>query len=46
VVPRELWQYINELLVRFGQDVCRPISPKCDFCVLADLCPSRMIRVK
>jgi len=45
VVPRELWQYVNELLVRFGQDVCRPISPKCDICVLEDLCPSRMMRV-
>ncbi|NTV79615.1 MAG: endonuclease III [Clostridiales bacterium] len=45
VVPRELWQYVNELLVRFGQDVCRPVSPKCDVCVLEDLCPSRVIRV-
>ena len=45
VVPRELWQYVNELLVRFGQDVCRPVSPKCDVCVLAELCPSRVIRV-
>jgi endonuclease-3 len=45
VVPRQLWQYVNELLVRFGQDVCRPISPKCDVCLLADLCPSRVIRI-
>jgi endonuclease-3 len=45
VVPKELWQYVNELLVRFGQDVCRPVSPKCDVCVLEDLCPSRVIRV-
>lgn len=46
VVPRELWQYVNELLVRFGQDVCRPVSPKCDVCVLEDLCPAKVIRVK
>jgi endonuclease-3 len=46
VVPRELWQYVNELLVRFGQDVCRPVSPKCDLCVLEDLCPAKVIRVK
>ena len=46
VVPRELWQYVNELLVRFGQEICRPVSPKCDVCVLEDLCPSRVIRIK
>ncbi|MGB3906997.1 MAG: endonuclease III [Methanomethylovorans sp.] len=46
VVPKELWQYVNELLVRFGQDICRPISPKCDVCMLEDICPSRVIRVK
>lgn len=46
VVPRELWQYVNELLVRFGQDVCRPVSPKCGVCMLEDLCPSKVIRVK
>lgn len=46
VVPKELWQYVNELLVRFGQEICRPVSPKCDVCALADLCPSRTIRVK
>lgn len=46
VVPRELWQYVNELLVRFGQEICRPVSPKCDVCVLEDLCPSRVMRMK
>lgn len=45
VVPRELWQYVNELLVRFGQNVCRSVSPKCDVCVLEDLCPSRVLRI-
>lgn len=46
VVPMELWKYVNELLVRFGQDVCRPVSPKCDVCVLEDLCPSKVMRMK
>jgi endonuclease-3 len=46
VVPMELWQYVNELLVRFGQEICRPVSPKCDVCVLEDLCPSRVMRIK
>ncbi|MFP4654521.1 MAG: endonuclease III domain-containing protein [Methanohalobium sp.] len=38
-VPESLWNQINELFVRFGQNTCRPVSPKCDSCVLNDLCP-------
>lgn len=38
-VPESLWDQINELFVRFGQNTCRPVSPKCDSCVLNDLCP-------
>jgi len=38
-IPQELWKDINELFVRFGQDICRPISPKCDICILNDMCP-------
>ncbi len=45
VVPRELWQYVNELLVRFGQDYAGRVPRNVMFCVLADLCPSRVIRV-
>ncbi|HEY9207046.1 MAG TPA: endonuclease III [Candidatus Methanoperedens sp.] len=41
VVPRNHWRHINELLVRFGQGICRPIGPKCDGCPLAELCPGR-----
>ncbi len=41
VVPRKHWRHINELLVRFGQDICRPVGPKCGGCPLAGLCPGR-----
>ena len=41
VVPRKHWRHINELLVRFGQGICRPIGPKCGGCPLAELCPGR-----
>ncbi len=41
VLPKKHWRHINELLVRFGQEICRPIGPKCDACMLADLCPGR-----
>jgi endonuclease III len=33
------WPYINLYLVTWGQNVCRPIYPRCGECVLADRCP-------
>jgi endonuclease III len=33
------WPYINLYLVTWGQNVCRPVYPKCGECVLARLCP-------
>ena len=29
---------INLGLVRFGQEICRPISPKCSFCPIKNIC--------
>lgn len=40
VLPKRHWRYINELLVRFGQDICRPIGPKCGACPVIELCPT------
>lgn len=40
-LPRKHWKHINELLVRFGQDICRPVGPKCGACPIAELCPGR-----
>lgn len=33
------WSVINLYLVTWGQNVCRPVYPLCNQCVLADLCP-------
>jgi endonuclease-3 len=33
------WPYINLYLVTWGQNVCRPLYPRCDRCVLAVECP-------
>jgi exodeoxyribonuclease-3 len=38
-LPVQYWIRINTLLVAFGQGTCKPRSPHCDRCVLADLCP-------
>ncbi len=37
-VPKEYWLHINELFIRFGKDICRPIGPKCPQCSFTDFC--------
>ena len=32
------WPYINLYLVTWGQNVCRPVYPRCSECVLIDMC--------
>jgi endonuclease-3 len=39
VVSRQDWKDINGLMVLFGQNVCRPMSPRCGECRLNDICP-------
>ncbi len=39
VFPQRYWKHINLLLVKLGQNVCRPISPRCEICTLNDICP-------
>lgn len=36
---RRWWPHINLYLVTWGQNVCRPISPRCAECVIRDECP-------
>jgi len=39
VFPQRYWKHINLLLVKLGQNICRPISPRCEICSLNDICP-------
>jgi endonuclease-3 len=39
-LPRRYWLRYNDLLVAFGQTVCRPIGPRCDRCPIERWCPS------
>lgn len=41
---RRWWPYINLYLVTWGQNVCRPLSPRCGQCVIAAVCPRIGIR--
>ncbi|MFX0085029.1 MAG: endonuclease III domain-containing protein [Candidatus Hodarchaeota archaeon] len=38
VLPKKWWIPINDILVRWGQNICTPISPKCSKCVINDVC--------
>ena len=38
-LPRKYWQRINELLVGFGQTICKPLSPLCSQCLVDKHCP-------
>src|SRR5437867_7480124 len=33
------WPYINLYLVTWGQNVCRPLSPRCGACAIRPYCP-------
>jgi len=39
-IAAKWWPYLNLYLVTWGQNVCRPITPRCRGCVIADRCPS------
>jgi endonuclease-3 len=39
VVPRRWWPRVNLLLVTWGQNVCRPVYPRCPDCAVAPACP-------
>jgi len=37
-LPKKYWQRINNLLVLYGQNICRPQSPFCSRCVISGHC--------
>lgn len=37
-LPRKYWTEINSFLVAYGQNICRPIGPKCDICKIENMC--------
>jgi endonuclease-3 len=38
-IPKDLWLKLNRLFVRFGQQICMPIRPKCEICTIKNICP-------
>ena len=38
-LPKKHWIKYNEILVAFGQAICRPVSPFCSRCPVSPMCP-------
>jgi len=38
VVPEDYIMHYNELMVKHGQNICRPIGPRCQKCPIVELC--------
>jgi len=43
LVPREYWRDFPHLLIWHGRRVCDARHPRCEECVLSDLCPSSRV---
>lgn len=39
IIPQQHWIELNSLLVMWGQNICRPQSPKCSECPFFNECP-------
>jgi endonuclease III len=44
-LPRRYWIIINDLLVTYGQNICKPVSPLCSQCKIYEYC-SRVAVIK
>ena len=37
-IPKKYWLDINNTFVMYGQNICKPISPMCDVCMIRNVC--------
>ena len=44
ILPQRFWIPLNELLVRYGQKVCTPVSPFCSKCPENGRCPQKGVQ--
>ena len=43
LVPRAQWSVFSHMVILHGRTVCIARRPRCDVCVLSDLCPSSRV---
>ncbi len=44
VLPKRYWIRFNDLLVTYGQNICRPVSPFCSKCAIAQYCEKKGVQ--
>ena len=44
ILPPKYWLIINDLLVAYGQNICKPISPFCSRCRLRQYCAQKDVQ--
>jgi len=46
--PKEDWIEVNDLFVRFGKTVCKPVGPRCMICPLKESCEyyEKVVKIK
>jgi len=45
-LPKKYWLRINYIIVAFGQNLCRPINPKCNECPVYEFCKRVEVKTK
>jgi len=43
ITPRDKWMPLTDLLIFHGRQVCNAKKPRCEICVLNEICPSALI---
>jgi endonuclease-3 len=43
LVPRDEWTIVSHLFIDHGRAVCKAPTPRCEVCVLNDICPSSRV---
>ena len=38
IIPKNKWVEFNNMIVAFGQNICRPVGPKCNQCSITKYC--------
>jgi endonuclease-3 len=38
IIPKKLWLGINETFVKYGQNICKPVTPMCKVCQIKNSC--------
>ena len=46
ILPKKWWIPVNNILVVFGQNICKPISPFCSQCPIKEQCPALMVKYR